>query len=73
MNTLLATDQPDTGALTTAATLDGPSVVRVSRNPYLVYLARLGTGSRPTMAEALDTIARMASGAAIAGESFPWH
>jgi integrase len=25
------------------------------------------------MAEALDTIARMASGGAIAGECFPWH
>ena len=52
-----------------------PALVSVpaSRNPFHVYLARLAAGSRPTMAEALDTIAGMASGGAIPGDAFPWY
>jgi integrase len=43
------------------------------RNPLRVYLARLGAGSRPTMAEALERIARIASGGTLEAEAFPWH
>jgi len=43
------------------------------RNPYHVYLARLAPGSRPTMAEALERIARIASGGRLGAEGFPWH
>jgi integrase len=43
------------------------------RNPCKVYLARLGHGSRPTMAEALERIARIASGGTLEAEAFPWH
>ena len=43
------------------------------RNPYFVYLGRLASGSRPTMAEALDRVARIASGSRLSGDRFPWH
>ena len=43
------------------------------RNPFHVYLARLGAGSRPTMAEALERIARIASGGTLDAAAFPWH
>ncbi len=43
------------------------------RNPYHVYLARLSSGSRPTMAEALERIARIASGGQVSADHFPWH
>ncbi|MCI0547882.1 MAG: site-specific integrase [Candidatus Rokubacteria bacterium] len=42
------------------------------RNPFRVYLARLAPGSRPTMAEALGMIARIASGGRLEAEVFPW-
>ena len=44
-----------------------------AESPYLVYLARLAVGSRPAMADALATIARIASGGRIGTEAFPWH
>ena len=44
-----------------------------SENPYHVYLARLAAGSRPAMADALLTIARMASGGRLDPEALPWH
>jgi len=43
------------------------------RNPYFVYLARLSSGSRPTMSESLERIARIASGGQFSAEGFPWH
>lgn len=43
------------------------------RNPYYVYLARLSSGSRATMAEALERIARIASGGQVSANRFPWH
>jgi hypothetical protein len=43
------------------------------RNPFQVYLARLGKGSRPTMADALERIARIASGGTLEAAAFPWH
>lgn len=42
-------------------------------NPYLVFLARLSPGSRPAMADALATIARIASGGQLGPETLPWH
>jgi len=50
-----------------------PVQERRGENPYHVYLARLAPGSRPTMAEALATIARMASGGRVGPEALPWH
>lgn len=45
---------------------------RPERNPFQVYLARLGHGSRPTMADALERIARIASGGTLEAAAFPW-
>ena len=42
------------------------------RNPALVYLARLATGSRPTMADALNTIAGMLTGGRVAATEINW-
>ena len=42
-------------------------------SPVAVYLARLAPGSRPAMADALATIARMASGGRIGPEALPWQ
>ena len=42
-------------------------------NPYSVFLARLAPGSRPTMADALASIARIASGGRAGPEALPWH
>lgn len=41
------------------------------RSPYRVYLARLAHGSRPALADALATIARMASGGRLGPEALP--
>jgi len=43
------------------------------RNPFTVYLDRLGRSSRPTMAEALERIARIASGGTLEAAAFPWQ
>ena len=66
-------DSALTGRLATSqsfsvATSDG---CRPERNPYRVYLARPGHGFRPTMAEALERIARIASGGTLEAEAFP--
>jgi len=45
---------------------------RAGPSPVAVYLARLSPGSRPTIAEALERIARIASGGRIGAEAFPW-
>jgi hypothetical protein len=53
-------------------TLPGFTSSQPERNPFRVYLARLGAGSRPTMAEALERIARIASGGTLEAVAFPW-
>jgi site-specific recombinase XerC len=54
--------------------LNGPVSLPADRNPFYVYLARLSAGSRPTMAEALGTVARIASGGRLPPDTFPpWH
>jgi integrase len=53
--------------------LNGAISLPADRNPFYVYLARLSAGSRPTMAEALGTIARIASGGRLTPDTFPWH
>ncbi len=53
--------------------LSSPAQIPRDRNPYHVYLARLSSGSRPTMAEALERIARIASGGRVSAGCFPWH
>ena len=72
MTTLPVRPEIETGAIATAETVGKPSSVS-GRSPFHVYLARLAAGSRPTMAEALDTMARIASGGTVEGDSFPWH
>lgn len=53
-----------------------PDVLRAGRpreeNPVLAYLARLSTGSRRTMRESLETIARIASAGEVGVLEFPW-
>jgi len=46
---------------------------RRGENPCHIYLARLWPGSRPAMADALATIARMASAGRVGPEVLPWH
>lgn len=43
------------------------------RSPAAVYLASLAPGSRRTMAQALEAIAELASGAPTDVRVFPWH
>lgn len=54
------------------AALAVPTGLHRDRNPFHVYLARLAAGSRPTMAEALETVARIASSGVLPAERFPW-
>lgn len=56
-------------------TLDGASLstpIEPSQHPGLVYLARLGPGSRRTMRQALDTIAGMVSGGVLDAGRMQW-
>ena len=41
-------------------------------NPVLAYLARLSPGSRRTMRESLEAIARLASAGEVGALEFPW-
>lgn len=43
------------------------------RNPALVYIARLGEGSRRAQHGALDTMAALLSSGSATAEAFPWH
>lgn len=43
------------------------------RNPAAVYLARLAVGSRRTMREALETLAKVATHGARGADNLPWH
>lgn len=47
--------------------------VAAERNPARVYLARLGTGSRRTMTQALDVIADVATAGACDHLTLPWR
>lgn len=49
-----------------------PHALPPVRHPAHVYLARLGSGSRRTMSEALNTIARMLTGGRADLELMPW-
>ncbi len=67
---------PDTPSLANVRPQEhpiAPTDAPTDRSPLHVYLARLATGSRPAMGEALEAIARLASGGQIGGERFPWH
>ena len=53
-----------------------PSVLATTsreRSPLHVYLSRLSEGSRPTMSEALSTVARIASAGRLEPQQLPWH
>jgi integrase/recombinase XerD len=66
-------DFPALADLEQQACPTNPTNRPTTRSPLHVYLARLSTGSRPAMGEALEAIARLASGGRIGGERFPWH
>src|ERR1035441_9787977 len=64
---------PPADSLTVGAAAVGTfASVQADRHPALVYLARLGAGSRRTMRGALDTIAAIASGGKANAQGFPW-
>ena len=72
-----ATASPASGPSVGApAVLALPDVARAGRppdeNPVLAYLARLSPGSRRTMRESLETIARLASAGEVGALEFPW-
>lgn len=49
-----------------------PGALPADRNPALVYLASLAAGSRPTMRQALDVIARTLTGGAVDAPGLSW-
>src|SRR3990172_1269845 len=63
----------DFPATTIPSRIAAPVSLPPDRSPYLVYLARLAPGSRPAMADALATIARIASGGRLGPGALPWH
>ena len=72
LSTKTQVDSAMTGELATreALAVATPCEYTPEQNPYHVYLARLGNGSRPTMAEALERIARIASGGTLEAAAF---
>jgi len=69
-------DLPSLGRVT--GTMAESSLVALAatdpqRRPFHVYLARLSPGSRPTMSEALTTVARIASGGHTEAHLLPWQ
>ena len=58
---------------TSEAHLGVLSTTSRERSPLHVYLSRLSEGSRPTMSEALSTVARIASGGRLEAHQLPWH
>ncbi|MBA2513404.1 MAG: hypothetical protein H0V26_03615 [Solirubrobacterales bacterium] len=66
----------DGAPATVPAILAPPDVPGAGRprdeNPVLAYLARLSPGSRRTMRESLETIARSASAGQVGALEFPW-
>ena len=77
MNEMVATTSDDqTGGsrgTTSEAHLGMLSTTSRERSPLHVYLSRLSEGSRPTMSEALSTVARIASGGRLEAHQLPWH
>jgi integrase len=43
------------------------------KHPAVLYLAQLGPGSRRTMTEAIEKLARLASGGQCDAQTLPWH
>ncbi len=60
------------GRLMTSALTLAPTATSLDRNPAAVYLARLAPGSRRTLGQALDVIAKLLAPGTTAA-AFPWH
>lgn len=66
-------DAPPPVPIAAALTTLEPASLDPARSPVVGYLARLGKSSRRTMGGALDSIARLLSGAAARAATTPWH
>jgi hypothetical protein len=64
--------QIGTIAIAAEPTITPTAIASGSTNPYLVYLSHLGAGSRRTMRESLEHIARMVSEGSLDALNFPW-